>query len=98
MLLKFIKCLIQSIKEAMIQLERSLLRDLLFGWSYKLLVVTKVMFLVIKLESYILLLIQIPNKKQSRNFRGFQFVKHMFCGGDFFVVASCDSLLGISQK
>lgn len=45
------------------------------------------------LESYILLLIQVPNKKQSRNLWGFQFIKHTFFGGDFFLLVSCDSLL-----
>lgn len=45
------------------------------------------------LESYILLLIQVPNKKQFRNLWGFQFVKHAFFGGGFFLLFGCDSLL-----
>lgn len=49
------------------------------------------------LESYILLLVQVPNKKQSRNFWGFQFVKHTFFGGDFFFSSAVIAYWNITE-
>lgn len=59
------------------------------------------MFLVITLESYIFLLIQVPSKKQSRNFWGFQFVKHKIFGGYIFflmsAVIACWNITEVNQ-
>lgn len=77
MLLKFTKCLIQSITEAMVRLKGSLIKDLLLWMESQVISCNQGDVPGYNtLESFILLLIQVPNKKQSRNFWGFQFVKH----------------------
>lgn len=69
MLLNFTKCLIQSITEAMIRLEGSLVKDLLLWMESQVIACNQGDVPDYNtLESCILLLIQVPNKKQFRNF------------------------------
>jgi len=69
MLLKFTKCLTQSIAEAMVRLKGSLIEDLLLWMESQVISYNQGDVSGYNtVESYILLLVQVPNEKQCRNF------------------------------